>query len=143
MRADGGLARTEKISVAVTRILWIAGHVARIAAVRIPQRGDEQKKSRVDRPPIDAARRSKMDRVASGGCGAGGVPGPRSSGGRSTVHHYMQTDGSPAQLKPASTWHVAEQPSPSAMLPSSQPSAPPISPSPQVVAHAEGEPMHP
>src|SRR5712692_1416353 len=55
--------------VAVTRIVWIGALVARIAAVRIPQRGDEQKKSRVDRPPIDAARRTEWAgwlRVAAG-----------------------------------------------------------------------------
>jgi len=37
--------------------------------------------------------------------------------------------------------HVAEQPSPSVVLPSSQASLPPIRPSPQVVTQTDGSPL--
>ena len=51
-------------------------------------------------------------------------------------------DGSPAQLHPASSPHVAEQPSPGATPASSQASLPRMSPSPQIPAHTDGEPAH-
>src|SRR5690606_12377677 len=45
-----------------------------------------------------------------------------------------------AQPKPASTRHTAEQPSPSAALPSSHASAPPSAPSPQRMVDTQGLP---
>jgi len=44
-----------------------------------------------------------------------------------------QTDGSPVHWKPASTRQTEEQPSPAVVFPSSQPSGPPTTPSPQIV----------
>jgi len=46
----------------------------------------------------------------------------------------------PVQAKPDSTWQTSEQPSPGAVLPSSQPSVPRMSSSPQSPSHRDGEP---
>ena len=48
--------------------------------------------------------------------------------------------GCPAQVHPDSTWHVAEHPSPLAVLLSSQTSEPAMIPSPQEVLQIDGSP---
>src|SRR5438876_1188589 len=57
------------------------------------------------------------------------------------VNYIVQIDGSPVHIQPGSTPQAAEQPSPSAVPPSSQASAPARMPSPQVVVQTDGSPL--
>ena len=54
----------------------------------------------------------------------------------------VQLDGLPEHDQPFSTWQLAEQPSPADALPSSQPSAPAMTLSPQTVVQDDGWPEH-
>ncbi len=53
----------------------------------------------------------------------------------------LQVEGAPVQVQPPSVAQVAEQPSPLAVLPSSQVSLPAMTPSPHRIEHTDGEPV--
>jgi hypothetical protein len=57
------------------------------------------------------------------------MPLPHTAFGEEGEH----TEGTPVQPNPTSTWQVAEHPSPETVLPSSQPSFPSRTPSPQTI----------
>jgi hypothetical protein len=50
----------------------------------------------------------------------------------------LHTDGAPAQVKPVSTVHAAEQPSPAMVFASSHVSGAMMTPSPQIGLHTDG-----